>query len=250
VLKIVFEGKISPSQLSLKELAKLLPCFEDLFLPVIFQQNPEFKKDDITISLIGIEEGSCSLSLASPQEKLLITAYLLILKAVTEYQLRLLPFKSIQALQEIIAFANRYESKAHFIPQNTNEPELILPEEIKFESHKIKEIRPIRGKIIRVGGKTPAAQIEVLGGKLLNVKLQNEGLAKRLAEKLYEFVKLEGQVTWNYDTGEIEEYLAIDFVPFEPFKKAETIKELAREFGKYFADIEDVDRYVEELRGG
>ena len=38
---------------------------------------------------------------------------------------------------------------------------------VKFESHKIKEIRPIRGKIIRVGGKTPAAQIEVLGGKLL-----------------------------------------------------------------------------------
>ena len=114
----------------------------------------------------------------------------------------------------------------------------------------IKETRPLWGKVIRIGGKTPTAQVEVPGHGLVTVDLDSEELARRLAERLYEFVRLEGDLTRDFTTNEITRFKARDFKSFEPFKKSESLARLSKRLGKHFAGIEDVVRYVEELRGG
>ena len=121
-----------------------------------------------------------------------------------------------------------------------------FPREIKMSRVQIKETRPLWGKVIRVGDKTPTAQVEVPGHGLVTVDLDSEELARRLAERLYEFVRLEGDLT----TNEITRFKARDFKSFEPFRKSESLARLSKRLGKHFAGIEDVVRYVEELRGG
>ena len=115
----------------------------------------------------------------------------------------------------------------------------------------IKEVTTICGKVIKIEGKDRfKAEIEVPGEGIVFVELAGEELARGLAQRLFEFVELEGELLWDPVLEKIIRFRAYDFKPFNPEKAEEVIEELSEEFGQYFNHIEDPVQYVKELRGG
>ena len=115
----------------------------------------------------------------------------------------------------------------------------------------IKEVTTICGKVIKIEGKDRfRAEIEVPGEGVVFVELVSEELARELAQKLFEFVELEGEALWDPVLEKIISFKAYNFRPFNPERAGEVIEELSKEFGQYFNHIEDAVQYVKELRGG
>ncbi len=249
IIEFRFEGAISPKTVSLKELGDLLVNLENFFIPLMLKENPSLKRNEIKISLVEIREGSYNLGLDSSQREELIKAYIFASVTIENQKWKNLPVPSLKAMKDIITFAQKYDCETKIVPQEKELSAVVLPKNLTFTSFQIKEVRSLCCKIIRVGGKTPSAQVEVPGFQgLVPVELENENLAKQLAGRLYEFVRLEGELWWDFDEHKIVRFKAWNFEPFEPFKRAETLQKLSKEVASYLKHIKDVVRYIDELR--
>ncbi len=103
----------------------------------------------------------------------------------------------------------------------------------------IQELTTVCGRVVRVEGKGKVtAQIEIPNEGLISVDL-SEKLARRLAQRLFEFIELEGELIWDPVSEKIIGFKLYDFRPFSPDKAWEVMQELSEEFGKYFDHIED-----------
>jgi len=250
VINITFEGNISPLNVSLKNLAELLENIENLFLPIIYQKFPTLKKEEITISLVEIKSGSLQMDLTSTPAEPLNLAYQDFYEISKTNNWYALPPKSLKGLEGITKFANRFQCKTKFISKNGKDLITEIPNDLSFIKEPIQELTTICGKVVRIGGKEKiTAQIEVPNEGLISVDLSEE-LARKLAQRLFEFVELEGELIWDPISEKIIRFKVYNFKPFSPNRAWEVIQELSEEFGKYFDHIEDPVQHIRELRGG
>ncbi len=114
----------------------------------------------------------------------------------------------------------------------------------------IQEPTTICGRVVKVEEKGKVtAQIEIPNEGLISVDL-SEKLARRLAQRLFEFVELEGELIWDPVSEKIIKFELYNFRPFFPDKAWEVMKDLSEEFGRYFNHIEDPVQYVRKLCRG
>lgn len=106
------------------------------------------------------------------------------------------------------------------------------------------------GTVQSVGGEeTPSARIRTPDGRVVLVETSAE-LAKELANRLYEFVALQGVKVYDPVGKNVVLFECRHILSYEP-ESTETILERVREeFGHYYADIKNVEEYVRKLRRG
>lgn len=115
----------------------------------------------------------------------------------------------------------------------------------------------IYGTCIRAGGDChESAQIKLLDGKHITIRLKSEDLAKEMGKRLYQVVGLYGEATWDSRSQEMTEFRADHLTEYSDRNSdgsertfVQSLEALARAAGNRCDNI-DPDAFVQEQRRG
>ncbi len=248
-IKISGEG-LSPEEVSIGDLGKLLSSFDKSIKSLIPKEEPEMAKD-IVIGLIGIGTGSAKLTFKTKLPVVML-AWSSLTAVIRENNFHTLPPESIKPLKEIADLSKKKRCAVEF--HNTNgaiSPAIIHPDTtIEIPSEKYIEVSTtIYGKVERVGGKKePKALLSLPKTGSLSCDVSEE-MAKKLAQRLYTWVGVAGQAKWNIDDDSIAAFQIESLTSYEDTPLSDAIQELAKITGELWKDEEDVIKAVAKLRG-
>lgn len=251
-IRMAITGKgVSPEAVPLHDLAEILASIERLVLAcATASASTEELLPEAPVSLVGIEDSSAGLVLSVEEPH--FNAVSRVSNAVVTGDYLELPDPALLELGRLSKSVERrgwqFEIKEHSelgISYARIESEK-LPE--ATEHAPIEGTTTIYGRCLRVGGATrPKAEIRLTSsGKILNVEL-SENDAKELAKRLYEEVILEGRVTWDIATWEIQRFRVSHIAPYRQTDPAIAFKELAEAAHGQWEGV-DASEYVKALR--
>lgn len=242
---------MKPADVRAGELAKILSSFEDMIASTVKRTRPQITKEDLGVGLVNIEDKSIGLEFATKLPELTFPAYKTITKSVAEEQFLDLSSETLRHLREIHHFIKSKNCEGEMFVRNGNVKleAVILPKTEIPEHPVITSKSTLYGRIIRVGGTRPRVMFETATGKTLFCLVRNEILARRLGERLYTWVGLKGVAILDSDSLEILDFRVEEMTNYEgTLPLSEAIAELSSLAGKYYADIGNVEKYVESLR--
>ena len=247
-LDIEGEG-VAPETTRASDLADLAAHLERAILETASDQGVELG-DDAFISLVGIEQGSNRLMWAVAA--LVLPAVTAISGAVSSNDFTRLPRAAHQALHNISRKAVDRKWSVRFIG---DDPTIVRPAEISVQHPvpppSIPEVRgttTLFGRCVRVGGMRPRAEISLQRGGTLFIDV-SEALARKLAQRLYEQVSLDGEASWDAQTWSIQSFRATDVADFRPGSLVSAFHELSAAADGAWDGV-DVEVYVAERRHG
>lgn len=242
--------RVAPDTVRAGDLAALV---ENLEAAVTAAGGPEalsIDSDEAVISLVGVENGSNKLTFAVAQAALVSVSAISVAVSTADY--RRLPPKTHEKLHEISKQAARKDWAVEFV----GDSRMQITSAIISSEHPIppparttvSAPTTIWGRLMRVGGAKPRAEIRLPGGQLLFFDL-TAGLAKQLSDGLYETVSVEGIATWTVDTRELTDFKATRVTGYRPEKTSLTgaFEQLALA-AKGRWDTVDVTRFIDDLR--
>jgi len=240
---------MSPEKVSASDLGDLIESFESLLITNALKDNPNLKKEDLSISLVSIKKGSLALGVSLHQPIIQAPIIKKISKDITRNDFSEYSGKEIEYLKSIFGFTKKHRCTAQI--SEGSEVKTLLAE-ITSET----QISPtslitgettIYGRIFAVGGIVPNVHIETPSGEKLICKV-NLQLAKVLANRLYGWVGLIGKARWDSKFFQIQDFEIEEILDYEPGSTLKTIEELKKTYGKYFKDITDVEHFMDDLR--
>ncbi len=252
IIELRFTGDISPDRISIRELTDMLVNFEDSVIELILRDHPEVSTEEIIVGLVKIGEGSARFIFRSTFMKYAIPVFILWASSIANNEYKNLPHKSIEASIKIASFAKSRNCIVEFrtgeqsedvLAKITPETEIIIPESVYLHGETV-----IYGRIERVGGVKPIVTVRLDDNKLLHCRL-SEQKAKNLAPKLYDYVGIKGTAKWNVENYQIEHFEIDRLTEYQQMPISKAVNELAKEFGKYFDAIDDVNKHVSDIRG-
>lgn len=248
-LKIIGQ-KISPEQFKIKELTEILSNFEKLLIEIMIDQDPSLSKDNITIGLVGIDEGSVSLSLKSAFA--ILSAVTLISFSIQKKDFNLLPHNAIEPTKKIFNFVKNNKYDLHIIPDNKIEKTVKITPESIFEEEENELIRgntTLYAKVERVGNiSRPSVWLQIDKNNHITSHI-NSDMAIDIAKYLYQWIGVKGEAVWNIKTRKIVSF-QIEEIGEKIRPITEAVDELSDVLNKYWKDITDVEDEVNRLRRG
>lgn len=252
LIEIKFIGKdIFPENIRVKELLEVAVSVEESLLAIIKRDNPNVSMDEIIISLVDIGEGSTVLRFKSSFPHLTAFAFKTLSSSIANNAYQNLPSSSVESIRKISNFTRKRNCEIEFRAPETNLIAKITPQTriIIPESYYLTGETVIYGKVERVGGVEPKVWIRITDREIIICDV-TEDLAKELGRRLYSWVGLLGIAKWNIENYSVEEFQLTKITEYEETLLLNATAELSSLIGKYFKDIEDVEKYVnEELRG-
>ncbi|NJL40992.1 MAG: hypothetical protein HC840_27035 [Leptolyngbyaceae cyanobacterium RM2_2_4] len=251
-VEILLTGEgMSPGKIRSKEIAEVIESVEDMIASVVVRNHPELKKETIVVGLKGIRPGSIGLEFSPNLAELTLPATRRITKAIAENDFGILPSSAINSLRKLSHFTRRHQCNAEFFTQNGRLEALavLTPETQIPDIYPLSGETSIYGEITRVGGAEPKIQFKTLEGQIIYCST-SKVIAKKAGAKLYTKVELHGLAEWNSETFEIENFHVIDISDYEETSPSKAFEELANLIGDSFDNVDDVDRFVSEIRYG
>lgn len=247
-IRIRLKGEgISPGLIRSKEIAEILESVEDMIVAEALKANPTLSKEDIVVGIYAIEDRSIGLKFKTTMASVVIPAFLATAEAIGNENFDILTRQTVKSLQVISSFSKKHDCNAIFGSGEQIEIATITPNtEIPSPTY-IEGLSEIVGKVIRVGGKTPKAMIELTGGVTIYCEVP-ESIAKELGRQLYSLARFYGQAKWDSKTLELEEFQVTSVEEFNNRDPNSMFKELANILGEQFANVNDVEDYVSHLR--
>lgn len=252
-IQIKLSGEnISPNKIRASDLAELVRDTEELAISQVGITHPEINKEEIFLSLVGINEGSVELSFTSSKLDIAIPAFELITDAIKTGNYDLVATHAIEKIKDIRNFTKRIKCSAEILTVNGSATSLVVisPETIVETPPEIQGQTILYGKLIRVGGKkAPTAWLEISDTVTLTCDLGFE-LAKQLAHRLYSWVGLIGVARWSVVDQAILSFRVNEISKYEDQPISESFQWLRESLGQYFTDVDDPDVYVRKIRAG
>lgn len=242
---------MKPSDIRATELAKIITAFEDMIASTVNRNRQEIPKKELGIGLVFIDEKSVGLKFSTKLPELTIPAYNEITKSISSDKFLQLSSETLKHLREIHNFVKARNSEAEMLIHNGKiTVNAILFPKIEIPEHpKIKTQIVIYAKIIRVGGSKPHVTIELPSENSLTCQVKDEALARKIGQRLYTFAGLQGNATLDSDNLDVLEFRVEKLNDYEGrLSLKDTIAQLSSMSGKYYADVNDVEAYVESLR--
>lgn len=248
-LRIIGAG-LEPGLVRSREIGELLEALEDSVASVVAQLNVGITKEAVIVGITSIASGSISLQFDSPQRNAVFDGFLRVSEAVATSRFKSLPNSSRRSLAKVSAFARRHDCRAEFRVAKEREPLAIIdPSTQVAEPELVFGETTLYGKVIRVGGRTPRVMIETSDGASVYCD-SSPTVAKELAPKLYERVRLIGRAGWDPDDWSLVEFRIHDAEPGPDLDPASVLEQLSVAIGGYFAEVGDPETFVRRLRQG
>lgn len=246
ILELKFEGGgINPENVKPSEIANLLTSFERLILQQLKDEHPAINIDDVIFAFEKIDNQSLDLIFKIKQLRdLVIGTYISVAAALNTGDFSQLNRSSLPALKEIIKFSKKHNCEGHF---NLNS-QIIASFSPDFEidiisKNSITGDTTVFGKVIRIGGEDPKIHFRVSETDKLIFDVSEE-VAKKLSQKLYEFIGLVGIATWDANTFAIEKFEIKQILDLNNRPIPEVFEELRGLIGKHWDEIEDIENYI------
>lgn len=242
---------VAPGAVRSRELADIITATEDMIASVVVRDDPTLKKDEVIVGLLRVAEGSLSLQFATPLGAPVLLATDEIATSVRDNDYEKLPRSSVQSLRTISSFSRRYncDLELNRLDGDRKQLAVITPETRIEPIPLVAGSSTIYGEVISVGGVEPAARIRLPSGELVSCAV-TRALAKQLGEKLYSWVGLRGTGKWASKDLTLKEFVGEGISSYEDTPVSEAMAELSQMVGHYFAEVEDVEQHVSELREG
>ena len=207
--------------------------------------------DEAIVSLVRIEEGSSKLTFAVAVATLPIVATLC--EAIATGSFERMPRASHQKFHEISKLAvSRHWGVEFLADADRRIPPAVISAERPVSApapRLISESTMIWGTLIKIGGVKPAGVLRLSNGELLTFEI-TKPMAEELGERIYKEVSLEGDATFEAESGKLDGFKATRVTAYCPQKThiLDNLRELA-EISKGRWDGVDVARYLDDLRG-
>lgn len=236
-LKLKFAGKeITPRSFSARELGELLVDLQKSMAAFAeYFGDKKWSGSEKILSLINVENKSNSLSFASgyPKAK---DGYALMIKAAENKHLYGLPRNAFDGMKRISALTKKKKCNAELssesLPERksaviTPEDTFIIPEEVLLT-----DFKEFYGEITRVGGSEPKVRFRTFGGTLHDGKASIE-LTRKIAEMLYQTVKIKAEIKWDPSASEIRGINILHVEPHEVQSNSELFGDLRQSLGAH-----------------
>lgn len=243
---------MKPSDIRAGELAKIIISFEDMIASTVKRDRPKITKDELGVGLVKIENKSIGLEFSTKLPELAISAYDTITDSVANEKYLDLSGETLQSLREIHSFIKTKNCEGELFSRNgkTVLKAILLPSTEIPQHPKVTAQTVVYGRIVRVGGVDPRVMVEQASGKTVFCRIRDEGLARKLGERLYTWAGLEGFATLDSDSLEILDFRVESLTDYEaPSSLTDAFAQLKELAGKYYDGIDDVEKYVSDLRG-
>jgi len=241
-LKIEGE-KVSPETTPWKDLKEIVDNLEESVNAIASNY-----KGEKFFSLVGLKPGSNSLNFALSRTSARCMSK--ITESIAENKYHLLPIKSHQNLIQLSKKAvvnnwkiNFLENKLLNIPPAVITPETLVPD---IWEQRTSGTTTIICECLRVGGAEPRAQVRLSTGEIKYFELSRE-LAKKIAERLYEMICLEGEAVWVGDEWHLGDFKPKKLLPFQDIDPVAAFEKLRHAANGNFDNI-DVNEYVNSIR--
>lgn len=247
---------VSPETVPVNDLFDLVKHFQTA---VRSADNSTNKDDDpMFFSLVGVREGSDTATL-NVSSQAGIVALRRVATSISEDRISDLPPAAQKSLRSIwtLLFNRGYES-VEFVGNGIGFGSASIRATDDPPGPKtLKGITTLYGQNVKTGGsQRPSSEIKLAGRKrAVAFRLANKELAEELGHLLYSTVGLEGEATWDPDTGDLVGFIAQKLSPYQHRggeRKSSTLKHkfaaLSELDGERWNDI-DVDKFVSDLRG-
>jgi hypothetical protein len=241
---------IKPADIRAGELADLIKAFEDMIAATVAEKAPKIEKDQLGIGLVEINNQSVDLYFDTKLPELIQPAYHKITQNISTSEFLNLTDDTLDHLRIIHRFIKAASVNAEFFTSNgstvfkaTLFPDTDIPAHPRLKIH-----TTMYGRIFRIGGKKPKVGFETESGTLY-CSVANEDLARELARHLYEWLGLMGEAELKSESLQISEFRVIGITNY---RESESIRKsftgLSEIVGDSFANIQDVDKYINSLR--
>jgi hypothetical protein len=257
LIEITIEGQnVVPGKVSNHELAEILKTTEDMFTSLIEQDNPQLSKEKVFLGLVNIREGSVGLQFAPSLPDITFPAFRKITQSVQQQEYSALPSRTVKSLESIRDLAKKRDwdfalgtmNGRRVIEATINRDTVIEPVPL------VSGPSTVYGYLIRVGGKTPKALLQLPNRRGLSCEFQGkhpvkQQVARELAPRIYTWIGLEGIAKWSSKDYSLREFEIQRITDYQDTPIASAVAELSQLVGKYFEGIGDPDEYVARLRG-
>jgi hypothetical protein len=254
IFELSLEGKdLSPTTVSIHELANFLESIETVVVKTLSHTVQGIDEDQAVVSLVEIGAGSAHYSFAAapPVTPELIR---LIGNSIRTQNYKRLPNAAISGLRDLQRFSEQRQAVIKWNLLENRHKSLIA--EIRPDVglnlptlDTVKGTTVVYGKLTRVGGTPPKARVSLLSGEAISC-LVSEQLAKRIGNRLYEVIGLEGDAEWDITDYSLLSFRANAITSFEEGTAREALKALGEVSGEGWNHGNDTNAFVEELRRG
>lgn len=255
LLRIIGD-KVSLHSVDVEELFSLIRGFRGALAAYAASDR---KEDDVFLALVGLSDSTNNtdtLTLAGSPESLNYATKLV--AALSSNRLDWIPERSRQHLKNVwdTIFSNGWDACefegngshiGHAVIRSERE---LFPAPLTLRGGTV-----LYGSCIRAGGESRrTAQLRLLDGSLITIRLKTQDLAKRLGERLYQTVGLRGEAIWSGPNRELAKFRADELTPYTdrdtPEHKrsiVESFEALAKAAGNRWDNV-DPDEFIAEQR--
>lgn len=244
ILQLRFVGDhISPESFSAKELGNLLIDIQKS-LSAIAGIGDDADETGL-ISLEKITNESTGLHFYSNRVAV-NDACVRLIKAVDKKDFTALPRSSFEGIKHISKLAKEKKCDAELKNKTAStsaattlkeKDVLIFPEDVI-----LKDTKDFYGEITRVGGVEPKVQFKTFSGTTHHADISKE-LARHIANKLYQTVKVKAEVRWIASSDKFEEIRIVDVEEYKVQSNSGLFDELREAMGSYS------EKYGSDLEG-
>lgn len=199
ILEIKFSGgNVAPEKLSLSELSSQILLLEKLIKPIIELQNPTLPIDKSFVGLHELGNRSISLRYKIKENKPeILAAFTLLTQSIKTSNTAALPLKTIDELESISKFNQKYSCQVDFgeTVENKFEPVVQFSSEyLPEKEQQIKGTTTVYGKIQWIGGDKPTITLLLENGHKIDVAVDENDLAEWRA---HVYVGITGDAVWK-----------------------------------------------------
>lgn len=255
--KVCFEVRVKGEgfaleEIRLKEVTELLVAIENMLVAIVERDHPALNiSKSGALGLTSLQSGSLHAGFESPHEEV-VQAWYEVSHSIETRDYSGLPPKVTDELGKIEKFNRRHDTDAEFWLNNGSRQHLatITADAGLPESLFVYGTTTLYGKLLRIGGDSrPTASLDISADKPLNCRVKTIELASSMAHRLYDVIGVRGTAKWS-----IAEYKPVAFTveqltEYRQTSLTEAFDSLSEVAAKHYADLEDVNAFVADLRG-
>ncbi|MCX2796411.1 hypothetical protein Q2E61_14260 [Microbulbifer thermotolerans] len=247
-LSIRLQGEgVKPGLIRSKEIAEILEAVEEMAIAEAIKFDPTLHRDEIIVGFYAIEDKSIGLRFKTTFTATVLSAFVSAAQAVEKQDFESLTPQSLNSLRLISGFSKKHSCNAIIGSGLSEELATITPNTVIPSPTFISGRTEVLGRVIRVGGKTPKAMIELVDGTTLYCEVP-EDIAKELGHRLYSLAKFEGYAKWDSKTLDFEDLKIYSVKEFPNDDPTLVLREIGSLVGNYLGGMGDVVEFVSTLR--
>lgn len=246
---------ITPESLTIKDIVNVLVSVEKIVDAVVSHNRPDLviEKQNM-LRLSSLTEGSLNFAYSTPYKET-GPALKKVGDVAEEGDSTHLPTDARIPVLELLKFSKDHHSNIEFREVSKARPRLALltPETVISappESALIAGKTTLYGELRRIGGDQPKAHIRLFtDGNIHGCDVSTPELAREIAQHLYKTIGVRGSAKWEVETMKLHSFCIEELTPYRQTTLTEAFDSLSEVAAKHYADLEDVDAFVADLRG-